>query len=50
VLWESACIGVHNTLGTMTDKFDVEQTEGAVRLVREVRDQLAVHGLIAKGD
>jgi len=49
VLWEAAVVALHNEAGRVSETFDVEGLEAATGFVKEVRDQLAVNGLLSRG-
>lgn len=48
VLWEAACIALHNEAGKIERSFDAEGVLAAATFVKDCRDQLAVLGFIGK--
>lgn len=48
VLWESAYVAMITEAERLHGSFDVEAVEAAVQFTKEVRDQLAVNGLLSK--
>ncbi len=49
VLWGAAHTALQYQVNAMLDNFDVESAESAVQFAKEIRDQLAVNGLIHRG-
>ncbi|HEY3435636.1 MAG TPA: hypothetical protein VGK41_08280 [Solirubrobacterales bacterium] len=49
VLWGAAHVAVLKAVDGMLDSFDVEGVQAAATFAKELRDQLAVNGLIHQG-
>jgi hypothetical protein len=50
VLWNSAVIAIQNEANRLARSFDADAMIATAEFVRDVRDQLAVAGLISKAD
>ena len=49
VLWGAAHLTLQQAVNAMLDDFAVEDVQAAAEFAKEIRDQLAVNGLISKG-